>query len=165
MADVLTQIKDEIIRLLKRLDPDVDVYFEEIKGTGAEHGATVPQTYYFVDMVPGSSTVDGVMTDMAVLVDVAYHEMGESNTAYLLKTGALDGLFRPVFSFGDRHVTIPAVGHRIVDHVLHSSFTISFRQAKEVPGYDLMERLDMAFKGAGAGRGGQKQPAGRTAEF
>lgn len=153
MEDVLTQIRNEIIRLLKRLDPDVDVYFEEIKGTDVEHGATVPETYYFVDLVPSSATVDSVMTDMAMLVDVAYHEKGESSTAYFLKTEKLDGLFRPVFSFGDRHVTIPAVGHRIVEHVLHSSFTISFRHAQEGREHDLMEGLDMAFTRAGQGEG------------
>ncbi|WP_276949788.1 phage tail terminator family protein [Acetatifactor muris] len=151
MADVLVQIKNEIIRLLKQLDPEVDVYFEEIKSTDTEHGATVPETYYFVDMVPGSSTVDRVITDKGILVDVAYHEKEESSTAYLLKTEKLDGLFRPVFSFGDRHITVPAVNHRIVDHVLHTSFTLSFRHAEEAQDHEMMEGLDMTVTGTGRG--------------
>ena len=59
---------------------------EEIKGTEEKHGLDEPETYYFVDIIPnGNETVDRFFTDMGVLVDIAYHEKSESNTAYLIK--------------------------------------------------------------------------------
>lgn len=131
MENTLVQIKNAIIRILKQLDPGTDVFFEEIKSTDAEHGLDRDATYYFVDIVPNiSDTVDRYFTDRVILVDVAYHEANESNTAYLAKTEELDGAIRPVFSFGDRHITVPKTSWRISDHVLHCSFTLSFRLSR-----------------------------------
>ena len=50
-----------------------------------------PKTWYFVDLKPGSPvTVDGIYTDMSVMVDVTYHEKGESNNTYLIKAAEID---------------------------------------------------------------------------
>lgn len=133
METVLIQIKNALIRLLKQLDPDVDVFFEEIKGTDEENGLEKKETYYFLEVIPNiNDTVDKFFTDIGVLVDVAYHEENESNTAYLIKAAELDGMIRPVFSFGDRHVTVTGMSSKVTDHVLHCSFTVSFRQARKV---------------------------------
>lgn len=146
MENHLIQIKDAVIRILKELDPDVDVFFEEIKRTDADHGLTQPETYYFVEIIPNiNETVDRHFTDRGVLVDVAYHEENESNTAYLIKADELDGAIRPVLSFGDRHITVTNISQKVVDHVLHLSFTVSFRTAKEeVSGFREMGELDMS---------------------
>jgi hypothetical protein len=131
MKNPLMQIKESLITLLKGLDPDVDVFFEEIRGTDKTR-MEKPRTYYFVEIVPNiNTTVDKYFTDKGVLVDVAYHEERESNTAYLIKAAELDGTIRPVFSFGDRKITVPEANIKVVDHVLHFSFIISFRQSEE----------------------------------
>lgn len=148
MENPLIQIKDAIIRVLKELDPDVDVFFEEIKHTDTEHGLEMPKTYYFVDIIPNiNETVDRFYTDKRLLVDIAYHEKNESNTAYLIKADELDGAIRPILSFGDRHITIPSISQKVIDHVLHSRFTISFRQAKETNcEFEEMGELEMTIR-------------------
>ena len=147
METALIQIKDEVIRLLRQLDPGTDVFFEEIKSTDQDHGITEQGTYYFVELIPNSDTVDRLFTDVRVLVDVAYHEMNESNTAYLIKAAELDAVFRPVFHFGDRYITIPELSHKVADHVLHNTFHISFRHARpEDTEYDVMGELDVAVR-------------------
>lgn len=146
METPLAQIKEALIRVLKDLDPDVDVFLEEIKSTEKEQGMEIPETYYFVEIIPNiNRTVDKSFTDIGVLVDIAYHEKNESNSAYLIKAGELDGAFRPVFSFGDRNITIQDISQKVSDHVLHSSFAISFRQARqETVNYELMGELTVA---------------------
>ena len=126
MENPVLQIKDALIRVLKKIDPDTDVFFEEIKSTDPAHGVEQPKTWYFVDLKPGSPvTVDGIYTDMSVMVDVTYHEKGESNNTYLIKAAEIDAAIRPVLSFGDRKITIGNADINVVDHVLHYIFTIN----------------------------------------
>lgn len=148
MEQMINLIKNGITKRLHELDPDVDVSYEEIKGTDDEHGFDTPETYYFVDMIPiDNETVDGDYTDVAILVDIAYHEKNESNVAYLIKAARLDEKFRPVFSFGDRNITIPNTKPTVIDHVLHVSFTITFRYVKEkLQTFGLMGELSIAVK-------------------
>lgn len=118
MEHPIIQIKNAITALLKGIDPDTDVFYEEIKGTEEKHGLDEPETYYFVDIIPnGNETVDRFFTDMGVLVDIAYHEKSESNTAYLIKGAEIDAVVRPVFSFGDRNITINDANMKVSDHV------------------------------------------------
>lgn len=59
MEHLIIQIKNAITALLKGIDPDTDVFYEEIKGTEEKHGLDEPETYYFVDIIPnGNETVD-----------------------------------------------------------------------------------------------------------
>ena len=37
MENPVLQIKDALIRVLKKIDPDTDVFFEEIKSTDPAH--------------------------------------------------------------------------------------------------------------------------------
>ncbi|MCM1212913.1 MAG: translation initiation factor 2 [Lachnospiraceae bacterium] len=148
METVLIQIKDALIQLLKGLDPEIDVFCEEVKATDEEHGLEEQETYYFLEIVPNiNGTVDKYFTDIGVFVDVAYHDRNESNTAYLIKAAELDGMIRPVFSFGDRHVTVPVMNNKVTDHVLHCSFTLSFRWARKMPAESReMGELEMAVR-------------------
>lgn len=142
------QIKDAITALLKGIDPGTDVFYEEIKGTEEKHGLDEPETYYFVDIIPnGNKTVDKFFTDLGVLVDIAYHEKNESNTAYLMKGAEIDAVIRPVFGFGDRHITINDASIKVSDHVLHYSFAINFRQAREQTNeFEMMGELETAVR-------------------
>lgn len=148
MEHVMIQIKNALTALLKGIDPSTDVFYEEIKGTETAHGLDEPQTYYFVDLIPsGNKTVDKFFTDMGILVDIAYHERHESNTAYLIKGAEIDAVIRPVFSFGDRHVTVNDAAIKVTDHVLHYSFAVNFRQAREqTEELQMMEEIKLAVR-------------------
>lgn len=148
MENPVLQIKDALIRVLKKIDPDTDVFFEEIKSTDPAHGMERPKTWYFVDLKPGSPvTVDGIYTDMSVMVDVTYHEKSESNNTYLIKAAEIDAAIRPVLSFGDRKITIGNADINVVDHVLHYIFTINFRHSEEQKvTNDRMEELGVSLK-------------------
>ena len=135
MENPVLQIKDALIWALKKIDPDTDVFFEEIKSTDPAHGVEQPKT------------VDGIYTDMSVMVDVTYHEKGESNNAYLIKAAEIDAAIRPVLSFGDRKITIGNADINVVDHVLHYIFTINFRHSEEQKvTNDRMEELGVSLK-------------------
>ncbi len=148
MENPLIQIKNAVIKVLKSIDPQVDVCFEEIPHTDKEHGFNMPDRYYFVELVPtGNETVDRYFTDMGVLVDIAYHEKEENNTAYLIKGAEIDAVVRPVFSFGNRHITINDASIKVSDHVLHYSFAINFRQAWEQTNeFEPMGELEVAIR-------------------
>ena len=148
MEHPIIEIKNAVTALLKGIDPSIDVFYEEIKGTEAKHGLDEPETYYFVDIIPsGNKTVDKFFTDMGVLVDIAYHERNESNTAYLMKGAEIDMAVRPVFRFGDRYITIEDANINVVDHVLHYNFAINFRQARvQTSDFEVMGELDVSIK-------------------
>lgn len=91
--------------------------------------------------------MDGIYTDMSVMVDVTYHEKGESNNTYLIKAAEIDAAIRPVLSFGDRKITIGNTDINVVDHVLHYIFTINFRHSEEQKvTNDRMEELGVSLK-------------------
>lgn len=141
-------IKNSILKLLKSLDPEIDVFFEEIRGTDEGHGLSTEDSWYFLSLIPsGMETVDACYTDQNYLVDIAYHEKSESNTRYLIKFVELDALFRPVFSFGDRKITVEEATEKVVDHVLHYSFSLRFRHSEEKEeSYPAMEELETEIK-------------------
>lgn len=139
MEHVLLQVKDAIIRTIKSLDPETDVFFEEIPRTEGN--------WYFLDLVPSGQTVDGTYTDLGILVDIAYHEKHESNTGYLIRASELDSVLRPVLRFGSRRITIPQASVKITDHVLHYSFSLRFRHSEEkTEVFEMMRELDVAVK-------------------
>lgn len=147
MENVLIQIKDAITMTIKRISPDVDVFYEEVKKTEKGQGLEIPKTYYFVDIIPaGNNTVDRFFSDMRVLIDIAYHEERESNVAYLVRAAELDAAFRPIFAFGNRKITIDSSSSKVTDHVLHFTFPISFRQAwEQTEEFEKMGELDVSI--------------------
>ncbi len=147
MEHVLLQVKDAVIRAIKSLDPETDVFFEEIPHTDEGHGILTEGNWYFLDLVPSGQTVDGIYTDLDILVDIAYHERHESNTGYLIRASELDFVLRPVLRFGSRRITIPQANVKITDHVLHYSFSVSFRYSRErTEVFEMMRELDVAVK-------------------
>lgn len=147
MENVVTEIKRAVAAALHTLDPETDIFFEEIKRTDEAHGMSMGDTWYFVSLLPaGNVTVDLYYTEKSFLVDIAYHEKAESNTRYLMKLAGLDKLFRPVFSFGDRKVTVPEATEVITDHTLHYSFTLRFRHSEATePLFGSMGELSAGF--------------------
>ena len=147
MENPLLQIKTAIIEKLNQLDPDVEVFAEEILMI-REEGGDVAKSYYFVESIPtGNQTVDSYFTDMSVLVDIAFHDRSERNDMYLQRQMDIDELMRPVLSFGDRHITINSASSRIVDRVLHYTFTLQFRVSREKANeFEFMGELEVIVK-------------------
>ncbi len=144
MENIFITIKNSFIRLLKELDPLVDVFTEEIKKTEDVEQELDIETYYFIDIIPtGSTTVDRYFTDRSIFVDIAYHDKSESNALYLEKSDQLDKKIRPVLQFGDRFITINNASSKTVDHILHYSLTLNFRDCREeTEEYELMNELE-----------------------
>ncbi len=91
--------------------------------------------------------MDGIYTDMSVMVDVTYHEKGESNNTYLIKAAEIDAAIRPVLSFGDRKITIRECGHQCSGSRSPLHFTINFRHSEEQKvTNDRMEELGVSLK-------------------
>ena len=63
MENVLIQIKDAITEVLKRISPELDVFYEEVKKTEKGQGLEVPKTYYFVDIIPAGNNTGRLSDD------------------------------------------------------------------------------------------------------
>lgn len=126
----LEELKRGIILAIREIDEKTDIFFEEIKKTASEDDSS--KDYYFIDLIPKIETVDKIMSDLSVLVDIAYHEAKETNSGYLKVIGSLDSVLRPVLLIGDRVTTINNIDYKIVDKVLHATFFVNLRLAKQV---------------------------------
>lgn len=153
MATTIYQsIKLAMIGLFKGKYPAFDVFCEEIAKTQHDEPEFNLEDHIFLDIIPaGNTTVDAEHTDRRVLVDIAVHTRSESNADYLAMSQEIDGLLRPVFCFEDggeaRAITVPDVAFKVVDRVLHCTFTLVFRDSVQEPlppSYG--ETLDLSVK-------------------
>lgn len=145
MATVYHCIKNRLLALLKGRWPDRHNFAEEIPRTQGDEGQPPILDYFFLDIVPtGMTTMDKERSQLSVLVDIIAHTAAESNSEYLELADEIDKLIRPVFSFEAGAVTIPDASSRVVDRMLHYTFTLRFivRRAPTET-YDFMETLDM----------------------
>jgi len=147
-VDVFTIIKDALIGLLNGLYPSFEVCYEEIPRTAGDDGTDDLEDYFFLEIIPtGSTTVDAYHTRHRLLVNIAAHDRAESNGKYLSMAHRIGSAVRPVFRFGDRAITVPEVGCKVVDKVLHCTFTLEFTDSVEdTEQFDLMEQLDTTIK-------------------
>lgn len=123
-----TQIKDAVITAINNRFPSFDVCFEEIPQTDDKLG-----DYIFAKIYPISlTTVSKYLSDVSIMVDIAACCDNYSNSKYLELAMQIDELFRPVFQFGDRYITVADADTRIVDQILHYSFTLDFRVTRDI---------------------------------
>lgn len=123
-----TQIKDAVISAINNRFPAFDVYFEAIPQTDDKLG-----DYIFVKIYPlARQTVSKYLSDVSIMIDIAACCDNYSNSKYLELDMQIDELFRPVFQFGDRYITVADADTRIVDHILHYSFTLDFRVTRDI---------------------------------
>jgi hypothetical protein len=145
---IYTSIKSSLITLFKGLYPTFDVFCEDIAKTQNEEPEPDLEDYIFLDIIPtGNTTVGPYHTDRRVLVDAALHTKSESNDGYLAMTQELDSTLRPVFRFEDggeaRAITVQDLTFKVVDRVLHCTFTLAFRDSVELPPQPpVMEELE-----------------------
>lgn len=141
-------IKDSLVRLFKLHCPTFDVHCEEIVRTQGDEHIFDNDNYIFIAIIPvGNKTLDMYHTDRTITVDAAMHTHGELNAEYMDLAQELDGMIRPVFRFSDRAITVPDVSFRVVDRVLHCTFTLSFIDSvDETEPLPLMGELDIENK-------------------
>lgn len=149
MGTIYESIKGSLVSLFRGLYPEFDVFCEEIPKTQNDEPERDIVDYVFLDIIPAANTtVDAYHTDRRVLVDAAIHTASESNGEYLRMSQEVDSALRPVFCFEDggeaRAITVPDIAFKVVDRVLHCTFTLSFRDSvQEAPQPPLMEELDL----------------------
>lgn len=153
MATTIFQsIKGSLIAVFKGLYPAFDVFCEEIPRTRSDGTEPDLEDYVFLDIIPaGNETLGPYHTHRRVLVDASLHTKPESNGAYLTMAQEIDGALRPVFRFEDggeaRAITVPDLAFKVVDRVLHCTFTLAFTDSAEEPEQPpVMEELATTIK-------------------
>lgn len=148
---IFQSIKTSLVRLFKLLYPACDVFCEEIPKTQNGEEADL-ENYVFLDIIPtGNETLGPYHTERRVLIDTSVHTKSESNNEYLMMAQEIDDILRPTFPFEDggevRAITVPDIAFKVVDKVLHCTFTLAFTDSKqEPPPLPVMEELDTTIK-------------------
>ena len=149
---IFESVKASLISLFKGLYPAFDVFCEEIPKTQNDAPEPDLTDYIFLDIIPtGNETIDAEHTLRRILVDAALHTKGETNREYLAMAQEVDEAVRPVFRFEDggeaRAITVPDVSCKVVDKVLHCTFTLAFTDSAQEPlPFPVMEELDTTIK-------------------
>nr|DAT57948.1 MAG TPA: hypothetical protein [Caudoviricetes sp.] len=143
MSNVYHQIKDALVRALKTALPDMDVTSERLAKT--DYGGSSDITdYIYIGLTPVSrETVSAYHTRHSVVIDLAVHTASEHNADYWALADTIDYSLRPVIRWDDRAITVPSVDYKIVDRILHCTFTLAFMVSCEEPEqYPLAETLE-----------------------
>lgn len=145
MIITLRKLKRAISDVLKKKYPDYKVYFDNVDKSKAP--------YFYVEMSPRATTVDRVMSDRSIQIDVelileadAYGRV--NRTALYEAADTIDTAFRPVFQVEDRMITINDTEITIVADILHYIFNLDFADCftdVEIGGitYELMQHLGL----------------------
>lgn len=143
MSNIYSQIKDAIVRALKKALPDMDVASEYLFKTDYGGQADI-KDYIYVGLTPVSrATASAYHTRHSVVIDLAAHTAAERNADYWTLAETIDHSLRPVIRWDDRAITVPSVDYKIVDRILHCTFTLSFVDSCEEPDqYPLAETLE-----------------------
>lgn len=102
--------------------------------------------YFHVTITPKTRTVDRVIYERSLDIELELvlppDARGRIDRTKLYEAvDTLDAALMPVLTIGDRHITVQETSSRIVDEVLHYSFTLDFADAMPSEEYELMEEL------------------------
>mgnify|MGYP000892461202 CR=1 FL=1 len=126
-------IRSALSALLKKHFPHA-VYFT--------NNADSQKGYFHVEIAPKKRMVDPTIYERALDISIELvlpsDARGRIDRTKLYE--AVDTLM-PVLVIGDRHITVQETSSRIVDEVLHYSFTLDFADAMPGEEYELMEEL------------------------
>ena len=130
-------IRSALSALLKKHFPHA-VYFT--------NNADSQKGYFHVEIAPKKRMVDPTIYERALDITLSLvlppDARGRIDRTKLYEAvDTLDTVFIPVLRFGDRHITVQETSSRIVDEVLHYSFTLDFADAMPGEEYELMEEL------------------------
>ena len=130
-------IRSALSALLKKHFPHA-VYFT--------NNADSQKGYFHVEIAPKKRMVDPTIYERALDISIELvlppDARGRIDRTKLYEAvDTLDTAFMPVLTIGDRHITVQETSSRIVDEVLHYSFTLDFADAMPGEEYELMEEL------------------------
>lgn len=127
MQGVFDIIQDALAQQLDGLFNSIPVWFDEALGTGDGETPEQDGDFIFVDiLIPGLTTQGPQRTEVGTLVDIALYKKNADRREYRKLTEKIDKQFRPVFHFGDRAITVNTGEPKIVEGVLHYSFSFRF---------------------------------------
>lgn len=130
-------IRSVLAALLKKHFPHA-VYFT--------NNADSQKGYFYVEIAPKKRMVDPTIYERALDITLSLvlppDARGRIDRTKLYEAvDTLDAALMPVLAIGDRHITVQETSSRIVDEVLHYSFTLDFADAMPGEEYELMEEL------------------------
>ena len=130
-------IRSALSALLKKHFPHA-VYFT--------NNADSQKGYFHVEIAPKKRMVDPTIYERALDISIELvlppDARGRIDRTKLYEAvDTLDAVLMPVLTIGDRHITVQETSSRIVDEVLHYSFTLDFADAMPGEEYELMEEL------------------------
>lgn len=130
-------IRSALSALLKKHFPYA-VYFT--------NNADSQKGYFHVTITPKTRTVDRVIYERSLDIELELvlppDARGRIDRTKLYEAvDTLDAALMPVLTIGDRHITVQETSSRIVDEVLHYSFTLDFADAMPGEEFELMEEL------------------------
>ena len=123
-------IRNALSALLKAHFP-YTVYFT--------NNADAKKGYFHVEIAPKKHTVD-IELELVLPPDAR----GRIDRTKLYEAvDTLDAALMPVLTIGDRHITVQETSSRIVDEVLHYSFSLDFADAMPEETVELMKWLSI----------------------
>lgn len=130
-------IRSALSALLKKHFPYA-VYFT--------NNADSQKGYFHVEIAPKKRMVDPTIYERALDTTLSLvlppDARGRIDRTKLYEAAdILDAALMPVLTIDDRHITVQETSSRIVDEVLHYSFTLDFADAMPGEEYELMEEL------------------------
>ena len=130
-------IRSALSALLKKHFPHA-VYFT--------NNADSQKGYFHVEIAPKKRMVDPTIYERALDITLSLvlppDARGRIDRTKLYEAvDTLDVALMPMLTIGDRHITVQETSSRIVDEVLHYSFTLDFADAMPGEEYELMEEL------------------------
>lgn len=130
-------IRSALSALLKKHFPHA-IYFT--------NNASADKGYFYVEISPKKHMVDRVIYERSLDIELTLvlppDARGRIDRTKLYEAvDTLDAALMPVLTIGDRHITVQETSSRIVDEVLHYSFTLDFADAMPSEEFELMEEL------------------------
>lgn len=114
----LIEIQKSISRKLNSKFNDHFIYGEEVK-----QGLKRPA--FFINIIPVSTENFPVYKDKLINIDIMYFSKNETYVENLNMISELESLFKTL-KIQDRALTIESLNFRIVDDILHCSFSLDF---------------------------------------
>ena len=133
------EIRHALSALLKQHFPYA-IYFTN--NSSADKG------YFHVEIAPKKRTIDRVIyereIDVMMELVLSPDARGRIDRTKLYEAvDTLDVALLPVLTMGDRHITVQETRSRIVDELLHYSFTLDFADAMPEEPVERMEALSI----------------------
>jgi putative uncharacterized protein FNV0528 len=110
------------------------------------NNASADKGYFYVEISSKKHMVDRMIYERSLDIELTLvlppDARGRIDRTKLYEAvDTLDAALMPVLTIGDRHITVQETSSRIVDEVLHYSFTLDFADAMPGEEYELMEEL------------------------